>query len=144
MKFLIVSLFLGLAMLSGCSTSPNLQISEKTIENMYLRGVFTWWEADENFKLYLVNKKLYMASAKLIADGQPYDFKFSDADWTPEYSCGSLHESGQVIDTLKNQLAKCNTSSGNFRFTPAESGIYNFYIDFAVPVSPVVYIRQAN
>lgn len=144
MKFLVVSLLLGLVILSGCSTSPNLQISEKTIENMYLRGVFTWWEADENFKLGLVDKKLYMASAKLIADGQPYDFKFADADWTPEYSCGSLHESGQVLDILKNQFAKCGTNSGNFQFTPIESGTYNFFIDFSMPLNPVVYIRQAN
>lgn len=144
MKFIVCSLVVGLALLSGCSTTRSLKLSEKTFENMYLRGVFTWWEADENFKLSLVNKKLYMASAKLIADGQPYDFKFSDAEWTPEYSCGSVQASGLVLDTIKTQIAKCDASSGNFRFTPDETGKYEFYIDFTDPLSPSVYVRQEN
>jgi uncharacterized protein YceK len=144
MKSLVVSLFVGLALLSGCSTTRPPEVTERTFENMYLRGVFTWWEADENFRLSLLDKKLYMASAKLIADGQPYDFKFSDAEWTPEYSCGSIATGGQVLDTVKTQKAKCDANSGNFRFTPAETGNYRFYIDFTDPLSPSVYVRQAD
>ena len=144
MKLLVPSLIASLLALSGCTSSGSRQFTEKTFENMYLRGVFTWWEADESFKLTLIEDGLYFATAKLIADGQPYDFKFSDADWTPEYSCGSLQAEGQVLVLKDEQVAKCEADSGNFQFTPSETGTYEFYINVAAPLSPRVYIQRSN
>ncbi|GAA0860023.1 hypothetical protein GCM10009114_35660 [Aliiglaciecola litoralis] len=132
------------ALLSGCSTTFVEQILEKDYESFYLRGVFTWWEADENYRLELVEGKLFKASVKLIADGQPYDFKFADKNYTPGYDCGSpIGTEGKVLMTGTRALSSCENPGGNFQFTPEETGKYDFFIDFSNEESPTVYIKKA-
>ena len=105
---------------------------------MYVMGIFTWWEADENYRLQPKGDKLFSVTTKLIADGQPYDFKFSDKHWTPEYSCGP--ESHLTLKLAKSVTAVCNNPSGNFQFTPELTGTYEIFIDFSDDQQPQVYI----
>jgi uncharacterized protein YceK len=133
------------AFLSGCSTTFVEQILEKDYQSFYLRGVFTWWEADENYRIQLVEGKLYKSTVKLIADGQPYDFKFADKTYAPGYDCGSPKgTSGKVLITGKKARSDCETPGGNFQFTPDETGSYDFFIDFTEEESPTVYIQKMN
>lgn len=134
----VVAWLFGMAFLSGCSTTFIEQVSEpKDYSQLYVRGVFTWWEADENYRLKLDSEGNYVASAKLIADGQPYDFKFADANWSPGLNCGSSLGSQSVeIDLTQSLQAECNNpqqaqvDQGSFKFTPKETGTYLFKINF--------------
>lgn len=144
-KKLVMLCLLSTGFLSGCSTTFVEQILDKDYESFYLRGVFTWWEADENYRITQVEGKLYKSSVKLIADGQPYDFKFSDESYAPGYDCGSpVGTGGKVLVEGQSALAACENPGGNFQFTPEETGTYDFFIDFTNEVSPSVYIQQAK
>src|SRR5690606_17578920 len=81
-------------LLAGCATSGG-DVSNKSgkpdlSQTLYLRGMFTWWDADDAYKVKRIGEDLYMATARLEADGQPYEFKFADASWTPGTNCGYL------------------------------------------------------
>ncbi len=140
---------LAAPMLLSCASS-NLSfdslIGEDNKEDwhtLYLRGVFTWWEADESFKVKQVKPELFMVSAELVADGQPYDFKFADKNWTPGLRCGySNKEKDEELTLGSVSEANCDTPVDNFRFTPSESGTYNFYFDVKNQNAPLVYIKK--
>ena len=101
----------GSVLLGGCSTTfidELMPETELNYQEMYVRGVFTWWEADENYRLKKVDEHVFAANAKLIADGQPYDFKFADENWTPGMSCGSASGNSHVQVSLSDKmLANC-------------------------------------
>lgn len=110
---------------------------------MFLRGVFTWWEADPKYQLKLKQGNVYVTSIELIADGQPYDFKFADENWTPGSSCGYKKQFRDQFITLgKVALADCDRSDENFKFVPKETGIYEFSINFTDVDHPVVKITK--
>lgn len=133
-------------LITGCASTKSIidQITSKDYDEMYLRGVFTWWEADENYKLVkLDGSNIYYSSAELVADGQPYDFKFADENWSPGYRCGYLiKDEDEVVTEGVRVKVNCDTPVDNFKFTPPTTGIYNFYIDFTVPELPEVYVKK--
>ncbi len=135
-------------LLAGCSTTfieDLVPESEIDYQQMYVRGVFTWWEADDNYKLVQLNNGVYSANAKLIADGQPYDFKFADENWTPGTSCGGSNGATNVVLELGSKVkADCQNPQGNFKFTPDETGTYGFVIDFTDPSNPQVYVERVE
>ncbi|MGJ8682712.1 hypothetical protein [Paraglaciecola sp.] len=138
----LASLVVVSSFLSGCATTAiETFIQEKNYDGLYLRGVFSWWEADEKYKLIEVSKQKYSTTIELIADGQPYDFKFADANWTPGYNCGFQDNEDQVIKVGKQVNADCETDDENFRFTPTETGTYEFVIDFSGFGSPSVVVN---
>jgi hypothetical protein len=146
----ILRLFFSVAsisMLSGCASNilEPFSSTTKAYDELYLRGVFTWWEADPKYKLQEVQDGRYATTIKLIADGQPYDFKFSDADWTPGLNCGYLNKDNDQLVTLDQAVSSfCDTTGQNFKFTPSETGLYQFSIDFSDPVVPSVTISKAS
>ncbi|GAB3026023.1 early set domain-containing protein [Bowmanella dokdonensis] len=130
------------ATLLGCASQPEIA-APQTPQELYLRGVFTWWEADENFKLQQVDDDLYKAEAELIADGQPYDFRFADSQWSSGANCGYLNKAqDEVVGLGKRVSATCHAVNNNFKFTPRETGVYEFFIDFSQPERPQVYIER--
>ncbi|MCF2947194.1 hypothetical protein L0668_03685 [Paraglaciecola aquimarina] len=135
--------FLALSsLLSGCaSTAIETFIQEKDYSGLYLRGVFSWWEADEKYKLVEIANNTYSTNIELIADGQPYDFKFADADWTPGFNCGYRNTRDQIVAVGNTVSADCESTDENFRFTPAETGTYKFTIDFSGFGSPSVLVE---
>lgn len=136
-----LSFFILSSLLSGCATNViDDFIKEKNYEGLYLRGVFSWWEADEKYKLVQLSDRVYSTSIELIADGQPYDFKFADADWTPGLNCGYASQSDKIIIIGESVKANCETTDENFRFTPKETGTFLFKIDFGGFGAPTVTI----
>lgn len=134
-------LILMSSLLNGCATTAiETFTQEKNYDGLYLRGVFSWWEADEKYKLIKISEQRYAATIELIADGQPYDFKFADADWTPGFNCGFSNKRDQIILIGKSVNADCESTDENFRFTPSETGTYEFIIDFGGYGSPKVTV----
>jgi hypothetical protein len=140
-KISFVSVVFITSLLSGCATNViDSFTKEQNYDGLYLRGVFSWWEADEKYKLIATSDEIYSTSIELIADGQPYDFKFADSDWTPGRNCGYASESDKILVVGKSVRANCVTTDENFRFTPSETGMFQFTIDFSGFGTPKVSI----
>ncbi|MEG3765819.1 hypothetical protein [Alteromonas sp. 14N.309.X.WAT.G.H12] len=124
------TLLLMFALLSGCSSTSVVSIpgiiEAPTIkfENLYLRGVFNWWEANLPYKLKSGEQGWYV-DVELIADGQPYDFRLSDGFWTPDQTCGARYK-GQIVVPQSATYMICGTESENLQFTPETTGLYRF------------------
>lgn len=128
---------------SGCATNVIEEFAkEEGYDQLYLRGVFSWWEADEQYKLKEVADQVYATRIELIADGQPYDFKFADENWTPGLNCGYASNSNIVVKIGTRYRANCETTDNNFIFTPTETGTFEFSIDFSGFGSPKVSIKK--
>ena len=141
-KIGFVSIAILSSLLSGCATNViDSFIKEQNYDGLYLRGVFSWWEADEKYKLVELSDKVYSTSIELIADGQPYDFKFADSNWTPGMNCGFARESDKVIVVGRPVRSNCGSTDENFRFTPTETGTFQFTIDFNGFGAPKVLIN---
>ncbi|MGK0476650.1 MAG: hypothetical protein ACJAYV_002325 [Oleispira sp.] len=141
-KISFVSAIFISSLLSGCATSVIDNFTkEQNYDGLYLRGVFSWWEADEKYKLITTADDVYSTSIELIADGQPYDFKFADSNWTPGMNCGYASQSDKVIVVGKSVKSNCETTDENFRFTPSQTGIFQFTIDFSRFGAPRVSIN---
>ena len=137
-----------LTALRGCgSTGIAILDKDSNVDwsKLYLRGVFTWWEAEESFRFKQVSTNLYVATANLVADGQPYDFKIADKDWTPGMSCGYLNkEQDEVITLGTESKADCDTPVNNFRFTPESSGEYLFYFKAQGNQPPSIFVEKGE
>jgi len=129
--------------LGGCGATDGGDGATDMSKTMFLRGVFTWWDAEEEFRIKRVDGDLYKASAELVADGQPYDFKFADAGWTSGKNCGYKSKEDETVEIGKKSKANCSSVFENFKFTPAEDGVYTFYIDFGGE-DPIVSVEKAK
>lgn len=136
----------AIAMLSsGCSSTKTVSNIDQvvSVEPMYLRGVFNWWEADEKYRLQETEKKVFSTIVNLVADGQPYDFKVADQSWTPGLSCGSL-PGQQSVSLNSAKVAFCDGTSENFQFTPDETGDFRFSMDFTHFTPRLLIERMSN
>lgn len=129
------SLILALAFLISACTTKNYSILEpsenQVVENinfqsLYFRGVFNWWEANEAYQLKETNDGWFV-DIELIADGQPYDFKISDAYWSPAQTCGADYAGQQVIKDSTLEI-QCGGSVNNLQFTPVKTAVYRFFV----------------
>ena len=142
-KISFVSIVIFASFISGCATNViDNFIKEQNYDGLYLRGVFSWWEADEKYKLLELSDQVYSTTIELIADGQPYDFKFADSNWSPGMNCGYADETDQVIVVGTTVRSNCESTGENFRFTPKESGSFKFIIDFSGFGAPKVSINS--
>lgn len=110
---------------------------------MYLRGVFNWWEANEQFKLIPISENLLVVEIELIADGQPYDFKVADDTWAPAYNCG-LAVSADALNLEDGVELYCYTDSLNLQFIPSETAIYRFELDVSNQQYPELTIQRTS
>lgn len=140
MKLKSLTLTLGILLLSACATNQQPVQTSRDYSELFLIGNFTWWEADENYRLSEVADNQYAAEVDLIADGQPYDFKISDPHWTPGYSCGAFDSSYAEVQINTAIDTDCFTPADNLRFTPQKTGRYRFLIDFSNSRTPVVLV----
>lgn len=129
-------LFVGLLILSGCTTTEIVDgqksDSEYDYSTLYLRGSFSWWEAEEAYKVVKVSDSEFKVVVDLVADGQPYDFKFADKNWTNGLSCGYRDKDrDEEIVLGRSASVNCFTPVDNFKFLPDESGKYMFTLDFS-------------
>jgi hypothetical protein len=142
-KIGFVSLAIFMSFFSGCATNViDSFIKEQNYDGLYLRGVFSWWEADEKYKLVEKSHQVYSTTIELIADGQPYDFKFADLNWSPGMNCGYSSESDKVIIVGSSVRSNCESTNENFRFTPKLTGLFQFSINFSGLGEPKVNINR--
>ncbi|WP_143871079.1 hypothetical protein [Catenovulum sediminis] len=147
MKAVLVLVSLITAILtSGCSVTPYPAQTE--VQNredfLYLRGNFTWWDIEEHAKVKQVEGQLYKATVELIADGQPYEFKFADENWSLGANCGYYEKADQLVTLDAKVSANCNAKFEPFRFIPQVTGDYDFFIDFTDESEPKVWIKPAE
>lgn len=143
LKFLAIAV--SLQILAGCASSGSVDIftqqASKDYSNMYLRGVFNWWEATDGFKLAPIAKDEYSVTIELIADGQPYDFKVADNAWTMSLNCGNRFD-GEPMRLNNTVDLVCAADSLNLQFTPSETGMYTFTLDVSDNEEPELRISH--
>lgn len=118
--------------LSGCATNVNIREYFPVVsttpsinyEALYLRGIFNWWEAEPAYLVVSGDDGFYV-DVKLIADGQPYDFRFADSNYTSELNCGADTPDTPLAQGQKRDLV-CVSGSHNLQFIPSETGTYRF------------------
>ncbi|WP_100657541.1 hypothetical protein [Alteromonas flava] len=123
----LASIIVATFVISGCSTSPFNVPNEQQVKpsivykELFVRGVFNWWEAEERFQLQDGGDGIYSVKVELIADGQPYDFKLADAIWSPHTNCGFETVASELIEGQWYTLY-CGSDSQNMQFIPNETG----------------------
>jgi hypothetical protein len=130
-KFRLVMLA-AVITLSGCASNVNIReyfpvvstTASINYEALYLRGIFNWWEAEPAYKV-ISGADGYYVDVKLIADGQPYDFRFADSNYTSELNCGADTPDTPIAQGQKHDLV-CVSGSHNLQFIPSETGTYRF------------------
>lgn len=136
-----------LHVLGGCASSNNTdffnQTPEKDYSNMYLRGVFNWWEVNEAFKLTPNSDTSYSVTIELIADGQPYDFKVADNNWSMALNCGNEFNASAMKLSQTVSLV-CASDSLNLQFTPSETAMYRFIFDVSDNSGPELVIEKLS
>ncbi len=124
----ILMLAAAMAVLGGCTATTNGLGGERNLASyMYLRGVFSGWEALDEFQLQPLGNQRYAVDTQLTADGNPYYFKFADAGWVMGSNCGPLAD--DVVEPGKTVTANCSEGRRSFRFTPTATGRYRFLFD---------------
>ncbi|MFO7527761.1 MAG: hypothetical protein R6W86_03005 [Marinobacter sp.] len=140
-KKLVTLALASILAVTGCATTSGERDYSKSL---YLRGQFAWWDALPEYKVKKVDAGLYRTEVELKADGQPYEFKFGDANWSAGTNCGYLSEEKDKVVTLGQPVkANCSAVFENFRFTPPETAVYGIYFDVTGEV-PEVYIEKAE
>jgi hypothetical protein len=132
--------------LSACSTRSRDLISfesNKNYQDMYLRGVFNWWEATDQFKFNRITPDLYSITIKLIADGQPYDFKVADAAWSSQFNCG-FEYSPRRLELYDPVELTCEQTSQNIQFIPSDTGLFTFELDISQNSAPELTITRVT
>ena len=145
----VVIFFTTVLFISGCATPIPLSIggdyTQTDFDGMYLRGIMNWWEASEPYKLVQseTDKDVYTLQIELIADGQPYDFKIADGAWKNELNCGTGFGE-QSIKLKQKKKLYCAGDSANLKFTPAQTGQYQFTLDVSSNRSPTIKISKVD
>lgn len=130
------------AVLTGCSTGGNNP--HQIDKPIYLRGVFTWWDAEPQYQMQPVSGKpgVFMTQAQLIADGHPYEWKIGDKGWQCGTDFGYLSDSSPVKLDEPRTADNC-AEFNSFSFTPDQDGTYQFYLDVSRS-QPTIYIKRAQ
>ncbi|NMH60616.1 hypothetical protein [Alteromonas ponticola] len=124
---------IALLTLSGCATQSGNQLPSQgsderiALDELYVRGVFNWWEAKQNHRVQIKGQQ-GVVDVELIADGQPNDFKFSNQYWSPSQTCGGSY-AGQIVSTRSTLYLTCGANAQTLQFTPSDDGTYRFIIN---------------
>ncbi|CAG8999396.1 MAG: hypothetical protein CENE_01370 [Candidatus Celerinatantimonas neptuna] len=131
-------------LLAGCASHPSSSIhkSQPIDRPIYLRGVFTWWDAEPQYQLHPVSGKhgVWMTQAQLMADGRPYEWKIGDKDWNCGTDFGYLLDDKPMILDKPRKADSC-AEFNSFKFTPEKDGVYQFFLDIN-GTYPHVYIKM--
>lgn len=118
--------------LSGCASVSQQEVDHFFADldetNLYIRGTFNWWGAQEAFRFIQIDSDNWATDIFLEDDGIVYDFKLSNANWTPHQTCGSK-EAKVKLTTQTPVMLYCDTSSHNVQYKPTSgNGIYRFLL----------------
>lgn len=133
-------------MLSACSntvTIDDVAPVEQVKKQLYLRGDFSLWDAQDNYRLEKVAPAIYETKIKFSTANKRYEFKIADADWSDGYNCGYLDEGlDKNIEQGLPVQANCTSVYNYFSFTPSEAGWYTVSINFKRFSHPLVTVNQ--
>jgi len=144
-KIVAAALAAAVVITAGCASGGGED--SKVSRTLYVRGVFTWWDAEPEFQAKMIEANLWTASAELVADGNPYEWKFADGAWSAGTNFG-YEKSGDFDGTIKvgveNKVAvNPNSAFENLKFTPEKDGVFNFFLDWRGE-KPYTYIEIAK
>ena len=142
-KIVAVALAAVVVVMAGCASGGG--DGAKVARTLYVRGVFTWWDAEPEFEAQMIEANLWTAKAELVADGNPYEWKFADGAWSAGTNFG-YKKSGDFDGTINiGDKVEVNPNSAfeNLKFTPTEDGVYEFYLDWREE-KPFTYIKKAQ
>ena len=132
-RFKVALVAFSVSVLTSCAVTVDTPENDRAaqtsyqLSEVYLRGIFNWWEADPAYLLSKDPNNSYSVTIDLIADGQPYDFRLADEYWSPLKSCGAKKLRAVSVNT---PLALyCSGNSQNLQFTPLITGRYRFTIE---------------
>ena len=128
----VLSVLLLTTACSTTSTSVKSTKADNRADYLYLYGNFNWWTAEPEYLVERVESQTYKTTVELVADGVHYEFKFADKVGSRGINCGYANKArdGIVVEGRKAK-ANCFAEYEHFRFTPKETGKYDFYIDFS-------------
>jgi hypothetical protein len=132
-RFKVTLVALAVGILSSCAVTVDTPEDNSTgwapiqLGEIYLRGIFNWWEADPAYLLSKDPNNSYSVTIDLIADGQPYDFRLADEFWSPLKSCGAKKLRAVSVNTPLTLY--CAGNSQNLQFTPLVTGRYLFTVE---------------
>lgn len=112
----------------GCAPASNGLGGHRNLSSyMYARGVFSGWEALDEYQLKALGDDRYGIEVDMTADNKPYYFKFADAGWVLGSNCGPL--SNDTLELGLTLSANCSEPRRSFRFTPPTTGRYRLLFD---------------
>ncbi len=131
-KHKLNSLCVGvLLIISGCSSSLNVSsitsvfsVGHLPSKALYLRGNMSFWDAVPEYRFARDGSNTLSVNIELFADGQAYEFKIADHDWSAKFNCGSK-KSSKEISVAETAALFCGGNSHNLTFLPRRSGVYN-------------------
>lgn len=138
MKYrVLVGMLMASAVMAGCSSVSNYSqkiqgiFTSKHIPDtpLYVRGSMSFWDAAPEYRLQRTAENVLSIDLNLFADGDSYEFKVADNDWSDVFNCGSQYTSQLVQPNVKTPLF-CSTSSHNLSFKPEKSGVYRVTLVF--------------
>ncbi len=135
--------------LTACGSTPPATVTNQakikipSIPQLYLKGSFTQWEIQQNYRLEALSKTLFAAAANL-QKGETVEFMFSAKDASKAgANCGYSQSDEQIITLGKKNQASCtNVVLQNFTFTPTDTAVFEFFIDFTKPSQPLVFVQK--
>ncbi|TMO05014.1 hypothetical protein [Pseudoalteromonas sp. S558] len=145
MKRILTLAIAGLLTACTSQISINDVLPQQELDRtIYLRGDFTLWDAEPQYKFAPVGPALYQAQVKFSTPGKVYEFKIADADFSEGYNCGysDSQPAGQSLTLGQPAIADCNTIYNYFSFTPAIKGTYIVSIDYSDYDEPKVTITK--
>lgn len=142
-KIMAAALAAAVVITAGCASGGG--DGAKVSRTLYVRGVFTWWDAEPEYEAKMIEPNLWTTSAELVADGNPYEWKFADGAWSAGTNFG-YKKSGDYDGTIKvGEKIEVNPNAAfeNLKFTPEADGVYNFFLDWRGE-KPYTYIEAAK
>jgi hypothetical protein len=129
----ITVLVIATLFMSGCATQLDKQVdiysAQLEEDRLYVKGTFNWWGVNEAFRFTSLAGKSnsWFVDVDLIDDGNLYDFKLADENWSPSQTCGA-YSTKEVLQIKQATKLFCDSASQNFQFSPIGNGKYRLII----------------
>ena len=134
-------------LLSACSSQVSVPShtqdahkADSLDKPMFLRGDFTLWDAEPQYKLTETKPGIYTVRTKLMNVEKVYEFKIADKAWSKGYNCGFKTQGNLTLN--KPQIADCSTVYNYFNFSPKKQGWYTITFDYRNANLPTVMVSR--
>lgn len=98
-------------------------------ETVYVRGSMSFWDAAPEYRFTRAQGNALTVGVNLFADGDAYEFKIADNEWSSKLNCGGKNTPLTLQPNTKVALY-CDNNSHNISFKPSVSGTYLLTLSF--------------